>query len=210
MRKLGLFLLKNNIHLMTFIFIAWAVWAGFNWAELVLVQKLVLGLYAWLIIHEYEEGYKNRFLDLMLGRVMGIDHRTLTPGTAHLAQALYITIIFSLAIVFPNQLWMCFSLIVLCIFEGYIHNWGIFMFRLKGVSPGWWTAIGMAAYAIWAIVQINQNIEYNGIQWLWGILFFFVGFIMMEMVFQSLIGSSPSRMKNAFKTFIKQRFGKNS
>ncbi|MBO5975216.1 MAG: hypothetical protein J6P95_05825 [Paludibacteraceae bacterium] len=210
MKKLGLFLLKNNIHLMTLIFIAWAVWAGCNWAELVLVQKLVLGLYAWLIIHEYEEGYKNRFLDLMLGRVMGIDHRTLTPGTAHLAQALYITIIFSLAIVFPNQLWMCFSLIVLCIFEGYIHNWGIFMFRLKGVSPGWWTAIGMAAYAIWAIVQINQNIEYNGIQWLWGILFFFVGFIMMEMVFQSLIGSSPSRMKNAFKTFIKQRFGKNS
>ncbi len=208
MKKLGLFLLKNNIHLMTLIFIAWAVWAGCNWAELVLVQKLVLGLYAWLIIHEYEEGYKNRFLDLMLGRVMGIDHRTLTPGTAHLAQALYITIIFSLAIVFPNQLWMCFSLIVLCIFEGYIHNWGIFMFRLKGVSPGWWTAIGMAAYAIWAIVQINQNIEYNGIQWLWGILFFFVCFIMMEMVFQSLIGSSPSRMINAFKAFLKQRFGK--
>ncbi len=208
MRKLGLFLLKNNIHLMTFIFIAWAVWAGFNWTELVLVQKLVLGLYAWLIIHEYEEGYKNRFLDLMLGRVMGIDHRTLTPGRAHLAQALYITIVFSLAIVFPNQLWMCFSLIVLCIFEGFIHNWGIFMFRLKGVSPGWWTAIGMAAYAIWAIIQINQNIEYNGIQWLWGIFFFFVCFIMMEMVFQSLIGSSPSRMINAFKAFIKQRFGK--
>lgn len=210
MKKLGLFLLKNNIHLMTLIFIAWVVWVGFNWTELVLVQKLVLGLYAWLIIHEYEEGYKNRFLDLMLGRVMGIDHRTLTPGTAHLAQALYITITFSLAIVFPNQLWMCFSLIILCLFEGLIHNWGIFMFRLKGVSPGWWTAIGMAAYAIWAIVQINQNIEYNGIQWLWGILFFFVCFIMMEMVFQSLIGSSPSRMINAFKAFLKQRFGKNS
>lgn len=210
MKKLGLFLLKNNIHLMTFIFIAWAVWSGFNWAELVLVQKLVLGLYAWLIIHEYEEGYKNRFLDLMLGRVMGIDHRTLTPGTAHLAQALYITIIFSLAIVFPNQLWMCFSLIILCLFEGFIHNWGIFMFRLKRVSPGWWTAIGMATYAIWAIVKINQTVEYNGILWLWGLLYFFVCFIMMEMVFQSLIGSSPSRMKNAFKTFIKQRFGKNS
>lgn len=210
MKKLGLFLLKNNIHLMTLIFIAWAVWAGCNWAELVLVQKLVLGLYAWLIIHEYEEGYKNRFLDLMLGRVMGIDHRTLTPGTAHLAQALYITIIFSLAILFPNQLWMCFSLIILCLFEGFIHNWGIFMFRLKRVSPGWWTAIGMATYAIWTIVKINQTVEYNGILWLWGLLYFFVCFIMMEVVFQSLIGSSPSRMKNAFKTFIKQRFGKNS
>ena len=141
---------------------------------------------------------------------MGIDHRTLTPGIAHLAQALYITITFSLAIVFPNQLWMCFSLIILCLFEGLIHNWGIFMFRLKRVSPGWWTAIGMATYAIWAIVKINQTVEYNGILWLWGLLYFFVCFIMMEVVFQSLIGSSPSRMKNAFKTFIKQRFGKNS
>lgn len=208
MKKLGLFLLKNNIHLMTLIFIAWAVWAGFNWAELVLVQKLVLGLYAWLIIHEYEESYKDRFVDLLLGRVMGIDHRTLTPGTAHLAQALYITIVFSLAIVFPNQLWMCFSLIVLCIFEGFVHSWGIFMFRLKGVSPGWWTAIGMAAYAIWAIIQINQNIEYSGIQWLWGVLYFLGSFLILEVMVQLLIGNSPSRMKNAFKTFIKQRFGK--
>ena len=208
MRKLGLFLLKNNIHLMTFIFIAWAVWAGFNWAELVLVQKLVLGLYAWLIIHEYEESYKDRFVDLILGRVMGIDHRTLTPGTAHLAQALYITIVFSLAIVFPNQLWMCFSLIVLCIFEGFVHSWGIFMFRLKGVSPGWWTAIGMAAYAIWAIIQINQNIEYSGIQWLWGVLYFLGSFLILEVMVQLFIGNSPSRMINAFKAFIKQRFGK--
>ncbi|MBR5468870.1 MAG: hypothetical protein IKU78_00165 [Paludibacteraceae bacterium] len=206
MRKLGLFLLKNNIHLMTFIFIAWAVWAGFNWAELVLVQKLVLGLYAWLIIHEYEESYKDRFVDLILGRVMGIDHRTLIPGTAHLAQALYITIVFSLAIVFPNQLWMCFSLIVLCIFEGFVHSWGIFMFRLKGVSPGWWTAIGMAAYAIWAIIQINQNIEYSGIQWLWGVLYFLGSFLILEVMVQLFIGNSPSRMINAFKAFIKQRF----
>ena len=208
MKKLGFFLLKNNIHLMTMIFLGWAVWGVCNWQDLLLVQKLALGMYAWLIVHEYEEGYKDRFLDLMLGRVMGIDHRALAPGIAHLAQALYITITFSLAIVFPNQLWMCFSLIILCLFEGFIHNWGIFMFRLKGFSPGWWTAIGMATYAIWAIVKINQTVEYNSVLWLWGLLYFFVCFIMMEVVFQSLIGSSPSRMKNAFKTFIKQRFGK--
>ena len=195
---------------MTMIFLGWAVWGVCNWQDLLLVQKLALGMYAWLIVHEYEEGYKDRFLDLMLDRVMGIDYRSLTPGIAHLAQALYITITFSLAIVFPNQLWMCFSLIILCLFEGFIHNWGIFMFRLKGFSPGWWTAIGMATYAIWAIVKINQTVEYNSVLWLWGLLYFFVCFIMMEVVFQSLIGSSPSRMKNAFKTFIKQRFGKNS
>ena len=63
MKKLGLFLLKHNIHLMTLIFVGWAVWAACHWAELVLVQKLVLALYACLILHEYEESYKDRFLE---------------------------------------------------------------------------------------------------------------------------------------------------
>lgn len=208
MKKLGLFLLKHNIHIMTLIFVGWAVWGACHWAELLLVQKLVLGLYAWLIVHEYEESYKDRFLELMLGNLMGIDHRTLTPGVAHIAQALYITIIFSLALLFPNQLWMTFSLLILCCFEGFIHNWGIFLFRLKGVSPGWWTGMGMAAYAIWAIVQINQNIDYNGVQWLWGVLWFYACFMAMEIFFQNLIGNTLSNIKTHAQAFLKKRFGK--
>ena len=60
MKKLGFFLLKNNIHIMTLIFLGWAVWAACNWSHLLLVQKVVMGLYALLIVHEYEEGYKGR------------------------------------------------------------------------------------------------------------------------------------------------------
>ena len=86
MKKFGLFLLKNNIHLMTLVFLGWAVWAAFNWSGLALVQKLTLGMYALLIIHEYEEGYKGRFLDLMAGRLLQIDWRTLIPGVTHIAQ----------------------------------------------------------------------------------------------------------------------------
>ena len=82
------------------------------------------------------------------------------------------------------------------------------MFRLKGVSPGWWSAVGMTVYAIWAIVQINQNVEYSGIQWLWGVLYFLGSFLILEVMVQLFIGNSPSRMINAFKAFIKQRFGK--
>ena len=56
MKKFGLWLLKNNIHIMTLIFLCWAVWGICNWQHLALVQKLMLGMYAWLIVHEYEEG----------------------------------------------------------------------------------------------------------------------------------------------------------
>ena len=207
MKKFGLWLLKNNIHIMTAIFLGWAVWAICNWNSLVLVQKLVLGLYAWLILHEYEEGYKGRFLDLMLGRVMGINHRNLTPGISHLAQALYITVAFSLPLLFPDQLWLTFAVLILGIFEGFVHNMGIFLFLLQGVSPGWYTAVLMAAYSIWAIVVINRDIDYDGIQWLWGALMFLGCFLCLEVLFQKLIGNTLSNIKQSVVRFRKERFG---
>lgn len=208
MKRLVLFLLKNNIHIMTLIFLGWTVWAACHWTELLLVQKLTLGLYGWLILHEYEEGYKDRFVELMLGRVMGIDHRTLTPGVSHIAQALYITVIFALALLFPDQLWLTFAVLILGLFEGFVHNMGIFLFRLKGVSPGWWTAMLMCAYSIWAIVVIGRNITYDGIQWLWGALMFLACFICLEVMFQKMIGNTLANIKASVARFRKQRFGR--
>ena len=207
MKKLGLWLLKNNIHIMTAIFLCWAVWGICNWQHLALVQKLMLGMYAWLIVHEYEEGYKGRFLDLMAGRLLQIDHRSLTPGRTHIGQAVYITVLFSLALLFPGQLWLSFACLVLGIFEGFVHNMGIALFRLKRVSPGWYTAMLMAAYAIWAIVVINRNLDYSGIQWLWGILWFIGGFLCLEVSVHYLLGTPPKRSVGKAKEFLKERFG---
>lgn len=207
MKKIGLFLLKNNIHLMTLVFVGWVVWAACNWTELALVQKLVMGMYAWLIAHEYEEGYKDRFIALF-AQVFQFDVAKLTPGVTHIAQAVYITALFSLALVFPDQLWLTFGVLILGMFEGFVHNWGIFMFRLKGVSPGWWTAVLMCAYAIWSIVVINRHIEYDGIQWLWAVLYFIGGFVCLEVAVQKLLGNTLAHLKSSAKAFAKQRFGK--
>ena len=208
MKKFGLFLLKNNIHLMTLVFLGWAVWAAFNWSGLALVQKLTLGMYALLIIHEYEEGYKGRFLDLMAGRLLQIDWRTLIPGVTHIAQALYITLAFSAALIWPEKLWLTFAVIILCIFEGFVHNMGIMIFRLRSVTPGWWTAMLMCAYAIWSIVVINSNIEYDRIQWLWGVLCFLGCFLCMEILFQSMLDKPMAERIASVKRFMKERFGK--
>ena len=208
MKKIGLWLLKHNIHIMTLIFLGWAMWAICNWNSLVLVQKLVLGMYAWLIIHEYEEGYKGRFLDLMAGRLLQLDYRALTPGRTHLGQAVYITVVFSLAFLFPHQLWLTFAVLILGLFEGFVHNMGIFLFQLRGLSPGWYTAMLMAAYAIWAIVVINRNIDYPGIQWLWGILAFIGGFMCLQLSVHYLMGSTPKKSFTKAKAFLKKRFEK--
>ena len=206
MKKFGLWLLKNNIHLMTLVFVGWAIWAICRWTELALVQKLVMGMYAWLIVHEYEESYKGRFFALF-AQIFHFDVAALVPGVTHIAQAVYITVIFSLALFFPDQLWMTFAVLILGVFEGFVHNMGIFVFRLKGPSPGWWTAVLMAAYAIWAIVVINRHIEYDSIQWLWAALAFIGTFICLEVSVQALIGNTPEHIKTSVKAFAKQRLG---
>lgn len=101
-----------------------------------------------------------------------------------------------------------FGVLILGIFEGFVHNMGIFLFQLKGVSPGWYTAVLMAAYAIWAIVLINRNIDYPGIQWLWGILWFLLGFMCLEISVHYLMGSTPKKSLGQAKLFLKDRFGK--
>ncbi|MGN0235087.1 MAG: HXXEE domain-containing protein [Paludibacteraceae bacterium] len=207
MKKAGLFLLKNNIHLMTLCFAGWAVWAICCRQNLTIVQELVIGLYGLIVLHEYEESYKNRFLELMLGRVMGIDYRALLPGIAHIVQALYITLIFSAALIWHDQLWIIFAVLILGIVEGIMHTASIFLFRLRGVSPGWWTAVLMCAYSICAIVLINQNVPYEPIQWLWGILMFFACFLSMELLFQKMVGNTLASIRASVARFRKEHFG---
>ena len=205
MKKLGLFLLKNNIHIMTLIFIGFAVWAGCNWADLSLVQKIVMGLYLCIIAHEYEE-VNCGFMEL-LGGALGLDLTKPKPGATHIAQAIYITVIFVLAFLFPNQLWLTFAIIILSIFEGFVHTMGIFIFKLHKPSPGWYTAILMAAFAIWSIVKINATIDYPGIQWLWGALWFLFGFALLEAGVQRVFGNRLTDMPKLAKAMLKKRFG---
>ncbi|MBR1877932.1 MAG: hypothetical protein IJ814_02880, partial [Paludibacteraceae bacterium] len=77
-----------------------------------------------------------------------------------------------------------------------------------GVSPGWWTAVLMCAYAIWAIVVINRHIDYDGIEWLWGVLYFIGGFLCMEVFFQRMLGTSIGHIRSSALRFLKERFGK--
>ena len=71
MKKLGLFLAKNTTNILALYFLGWAVWAGMNLEAISLVQKLVMGLFFLLVLHEYEEAYKERFWAVM-GKVLGV------------------------------------------------------------------------------------------------------------------------------------------
>lgn len=208
MNKLGLFLAKNTTHILGLYFLGWAIWACLHWASLCLVQKLVMGLFFLLVAHEYEEAYKERFIRVM-GQAMGITPEELpVPGLIHVAADTYIAVMFSLALLFPNQMWLVFPVLILGIFEMFVHNWGIVMFRLRGVSPGWYTAMVQGIYSIWALVLINRNVEYDGIQWLWAALLYVGGFAIMEVFTLRSTGKPIQEIAGNGKAFVKNRFGK--
>ena len=208
MNKLGLFLAKNTTHILSLYFLGCAICAWLHWTSLCLVQKLVLGLFFLLVVHEYEEAYKERFIRVM-GQAMGITPEELpVPGLIHVAADTYIAVIFSLALLFPNQMWLVFPVFILGIFEMFVHNWGIVMFRLKGVSPGWYTAMVQGIYSIWALVLINRSVEYDGIQWLWAALLYVGGFAIMEVFTLRSTGKPIQEIAGNGKAFVKNRFGK--
>ena len=202
MKKLGLFLLKYNIHLMVLVFVGCAIWAACCWSELLLVQKLVMGMFSFMIVHEYEETMsKPNLLDLIT-RVTGLDTQSLTPGKSHLAQAVFIVALFALALSFPDHMWLVLPVFILGIFEGFVHTIGSFIFRLGKPSPGWYTGILMCAYSIWALVVINRHIVYDDIQWLYAVLFFVSGFALLEIWFHHLIGSSLPLFVRKMRAFV--------
>lgn len=205
MKRLGLFLLKNNIHLMTLCFIGWAIWAACRWSDLLLVQKLVMGVFALIIVHEYEETLSHPGLMDLFGPIVGVDQGKLTPGKSHLAQAVYIVVMFSLAMLFPEQMWLVLPVFILGIFEGFVHTMGSFIFKTGKPTAGWYTAILMCAFSIWSLVQINRNVPYDGIQWLYAVLVFLVMFVLLEAWFQHLIGSSLSHFVKCMRAHV---FGK--
>ena len=53
MKRFGLFLLKNNIHLMTLVFVGWAVWAAFVHQSITTAvpeMEIMIMLLAWPIV----------------------------------------------------------------------------------------------------------------------------------------------------------------
>ena len=79
MKNIGLFLIKNSASVLALYFIGWAIWAGLNWDTLCLVQKLVMGMFLLLVLHEYEEGYKERFVNVMMGNLYGVTYNEIKP-----------------------------------------------------------------------------------------------------------------------------------
>ena len=58
-----------------------------------------------------------------MGQAIGITPEL--PPSIHVAADTFIAVMFSLALLFPNQMWLVFPVFILGLFEMFVHNWGI-------------------------------------------------------------------------------------
>ena len=104
MKKPCCFLARNTTNILALYFVGWAVWAGVNWDTITLVQKLLMGLFLLLVLHEYEESYKERFIARM-GQAMGVKTEELkVPGLIHVPADIFIAVQFILGLIISEYL----------------------------------------------------------------------------------------------------------
>ncbi|MBQ9547458.1 MAG: hypothetical protein IJU90_09255, partial [Bacteroidales bacterium] len=83
-----------------------------------------------------------------------------------------------------------------------VHTMGSFIFKTGKPTAGWYTAMLMCAFSIWALVLIGHNVPYDGIQWLYAAIYYVATFLMLEAWFQHLIGSSLPYFARKMKAFV--------
>ena len=158
--------------------------------ELTDIQKFVVFMSFIFILHEWEEGkYPGGFLDLIIQLLQ----RNVDDETARASRLVTSVLIFALTIVpfFFGDGYPMFAVAVatFCIFEGFIHIFGIRIFRLKRFyTPGLVTAEVEAATGIALIVYLAVNHLAAWYDYVCGPFIFLACFACMQRTLMSMVG----------------------
>ena len=158
--------------------------------ELTVIQKFVVFLSFVFILHEWEEGkYPGGFLDL----ISQLLQRDIDDETKRASRLVTAVLIFVLTIVpffwgdaFPM---LAVAVATFSIFEGFIHIFGIRIFRLKKFyTPGMVTAEIQAVIAIALIVYLAVNQIGAWYDYVCGPFIFLACFACMQRTLMAMVG----------------------
>lgn len=157
---------------------------------LTVIQQFVVGMSFIFILHEWEENkYPGGFLDL----ITQIIQRKVDDETARASRLVTAVLIYVLTIVpfFWGDRFPMFAVAVaiFCIFEGFIHIFGIRIFRLKRFyTPGMVTAELEALMGIALIVYLAVNHLGAWYDYVCGPFLFLACFACMQRTLMSMVG----------------------
>ena len=176
--------------------------------ELTVIQKFVVFLSFVFILHEWEEGkYPGGFLDL----ISQLLQRDIDDETKRASRLVTAVLIFVLTIVpffwgdaFPM---LAVAVATFSIFEGFIHIFGIRIFRLKKFyTPGMVTAEIEAVTGIALIVYLVVNHIGAWYDYVCGPFIFLACFACMQRTLMSMVGGLHySDMPKLIKAQLRKR-----
>lgn len=158
--------------------------------ELSIIQKFVVFMSFVFILHEWEEGrYPGGFLDL----IMQLLQRKVDDETVRASRLVTAVLIYALTLLpfFFGDAYPMFAVAVatFCIFEGFVHIFGIRIFRLpKFYTPGMVTAEVEAVTGIALIVYLAVNHLGAWYDYVCGPFIFLACFACMQRTLMSMVG----------------------
>ncbi|MDO4190170.1 MAG: HXXEE domain-containing protein [Bacteroidales bacterium] len=169
-------------------------------------RVLVLLMMVMSILHEIEEKvWPGGFFEL-LGPVWGWDVKNVDfrkPG-------LCVTCLW-LLLVLPAWIWewkfLLTAMIILGLFETFVHTVGGLKFCKGKYIPGIFTALLMGAVSIYCIVLLKRTGSVVGLDYLWGALTFIGVMALLQMLVQASANYSVPRMMKHMIAAIKKQDG---
>lgn len=197
---------KMSLPLLTAYAAAVAVGAAVNWGGLALTQQLAAIATVIVCCHEWEEQrFPGGFLEMM-GSILGLDTTGVEPHRMYSKPDVLIFAMTILALTFPQVPAFACALLVLGCYEGVVHVMGIKLGKLsRPYTPGLVTAEVYAAFSIVGIVMIARAGAAGALDWVLGIVWFILGFAVMEACVWRVVGLSPKEIPAKFREKVARK-----
>ena len=176
--------------------------------ELTTIQKFVVFLSFLFILHEWEEGhYPGGFLNLVT-QMLQRDIDDETKRASRLVTGVFLFVMTIVPFFWGNTIPMfAVAIATFSIFEGFIHIFGIRIFRMKKFyTPGMVTAEIQAVIAIVLIVYLAVNHIGAWYDYVCGPFIFLACFACMQRTLMSMVGGLHySDMPKLIKAQLKKK-----
>lgn len=173
------------------------------WNSLAIIQKIIIIATCIVTLHEWEEQrFPGGFFDVM-SRIWQIDLSNIDLHDMYAKPDIYIFAITFLALIFPNTLFLSCAVLLLGVFEGFIHIMGINLAKLeKPYTPGMITGELYAVFSISCIIFLIESGMTGLMDWVLGFIWLFLTFLIMEFFVWRTAGISPKDLSSKARSVI--------
>ena len=194
---------KYSLYFLTAYALALLVIGILMWNSLAIIQKIIIIATCIVTLHEWEEQrFPGGFFDVMSG-IWQIDLSDIDLHDLYAKPDIFIFAITFLALIFPNALFLSCAVLLLGVFEGFIHIMGIKFAKLeRPYTPGMITGESFAVFSIISIIFLIESGITGLMDWVFGFIWILVTFLIMEFFIWRTAGISPKEFPSKVRSVI--------